>query len=425
MDRIHRPDHQRVVVTGMGVISPLGHDVETLWEALLAGRSGVRRVESFDASEFPTQIGAEVRDFDPDIYIDRKEARRMARCSQFAIAATYEALRDAGLDAGFPDAERVGVHLGVAEGGFDVAIEGVRAAQERGWRRVLPYSLPESLANMSSYHVSQHFRTLGYLGTCVAACASGTQSVFEAAEVIRRGAADVMITGGAEALLNEYAFAGFCAMRGMSTRNDEPENAVRPFDADRDGFLMGEGAGILIIERLDHARARGARAYVEVLGGAASSDAFHIAQPAPDGAGAARAMRWAVQNAGLACEDIDYINAHGTGTPLGDEVETKAIKDVFGERAYEVPVSSTKSMLAHGMGTAGAFEAIACVKSLQTRTIHPTRNYETPDPACDLDYVPGEPRTVELRHTLSNSFGLGGQNACLVLGRLDGEVPRR
>ncbi len=416
-----RPDHQRVVITGMGVVSPLGCDVNVFWEALLAGRSGVARIQSFDVSDFPTQIGAEVRDFDPSTYIGRREARRMARCSQMAIVATLFALEDAGLQGGLPDPERVGVHLGTAEGGFDMAMQGVSLMQQRGWRRVMPFMLPETLPNMPSYHVSQFFGTLGHLGTCVAACASGTQAIYEASELIRRGVADIIITGGTEALINEFAFAGFCAMRGMSTRNHEPERAVRPFDADRDGFLMGEGAGILILERLDHARARGARAYAEVLGGATSSDAHHFAQPDPEGRGATRAMRWAVANAGLVPEQIDYINAHGTGTPIGDAVETKAIKQVFGERAYEVPVSSTKSMLAHGMGAAGAFEAIACVKTLQTQTIHPTINYETPDPECDLDYVPWEPRRARVRYTLSNSFGLGGQNACLVLGLVDGD----
>lgn len=425
MTEQHRPDNQRVVITGIGVISPLGHTGDELWSALLAGKSGVRRVESFDASDFPTQIGAEVRDFDVEKYIDRKDARRMSRCAHFAIIATQFALEDAGLSNGFADPERVGVQLGVAEGGFDIAVEGIQAAAERGWRRVLPYALPESLANMAGHHISETFGTLGYLGTTVSACASGTQSIYEAAELIRRGDADIVITGGAEALLNEYAFAGFCAMRGMSTRNDEPERAVRPFDADRDGFLMGEGAGIIIIERLDQARERGATAYAEVLGGAVSSDAYHIAIPDPEGDGAARAMKWAVANAGLELDDVDYINAHGTGTPVGDVVETKAIKKVFGEQAYNIPISSTKSMLAHGMGTAGAFEAIACIKTIQTQTIHPTINHELPDPECDLDYVPGTPRNATIRHTLSNSFGLGGQNACLVLGQLNGDIATR
>lgn len=418
--RNHRPNSERVVVTGMGVISPLGNDVQTFWEALLAGRSGVARIESFDVSDFPTQIGAEVKDFDPRAYLGRREAQRMARCTQMAVVATLFALEDAGLQHGFPDPERVGVHLGTAEGGFDMAIEGMYIMQSKGWRRVMPFALPEALPNMPSHHVSQYFGTLGHLGTCVAACASGTQAIYEAAELIRRGVVDIMITGGTEALINEFAFAGFCAMRGMSTRNDEPERAIRPFDADRDGFLMGEGAAILILERLDHALARGARIYAEVMGGATSSDAHHFAQPDPEGRGAARAMRWAIEAAGLTIDDIDYINAHGTGTPIGDAVETKAIKMVFGERAYEVPVSSTKSMLAHGMGAAGAFEAIACVKTLETQTIHPTINYEKPDPECDLDYVPWEARKATVRYTLSNSFGLGGQNACLVLGRLNG-----
>ncbi|HBY98059.1 MAG TPA: beta-ketoacyl-[acyl-carrier-protein] synthase II [Chloroflexi bacterium] len=410
----------QIVVTGLGAITPIGNTVATYWQSLLAGRSGVGPVTAFDASPFPTQIAAEVKDFDPSEYMDRKEARRMARCSQLAVAATHQALADAGLSDGFADAERVAVLFGTAIGGFEQAYINILALQSGGWKRVNPFAIPAMLPNMPGHHVSTLFGTHGYIGTVTTACASGTQAIVEAAHLIRRGAADVVITGGTEALINELTFAGFCAMRGMSTRNHDPERAVRPFDRDRDGFLMGEGAGVLILEREDLAQARGARIYCRVLGGAASSDAFHMAQPDPEGAGAVRAMRWALQNAGSRPEAIDYINAHGPGTPIGDAIETKAIKRLFGERAYEIPISSTKSMIAHGMGAAGALEAIACVKTIETQTIHPTINYETQDPECDLDYVPEGPLRARVRYTLSNSFGLGGQNACLVLGSVNG-----
>lgn len=417
MDKLQLP---QVVVTGLGVITPIGNTIEGYWQALLTGRSGVGRVTCFDASAFPTQIAAEVKDFDPAEYMDRKEARRMARCSQFAIAATRQALTDAGLSDGFADAERVAVLLGTAIGGFEQAYNGILMLQSGGWKRVNPFAVPSMLPNMPGHHVSTLFGTRGYISTVVTACASGTQAVVEAAHLIHRGVADVVITGGTEALINELTFAGFCAMRGMSTRNDEPERAVRPFDKERDGFLIGEGAGVLILEREDLARDRGARIYCRVLGGAASSDAFHMAHPDPEGAGAVRAMRWALQDAGTNPDEIDYINAHGPGTPVGDAVETKAIKTLFGERAYEIPVSSTKSMIAHGMGAAGALEAIACIKTIETQTIHPTINHEIQDPECDLDYVPEAPRPARVRYVLSNSFGLGGQNACLVLGAPNG-----
>lgn len=417
METTPRP---QVVVTGLGAITPLGNSVESFWQSLLAGRSGVSPVTAFDASPFPTQIAAEVKDFDPADYMDRKEARRMARCSQMAVAATRRALADAGLSDGFADAERVAVLLGTAIGGFEHAYNGILMLQSGGWKRVNPFAIPSMLPNMPGHHVSTIFGTRGYISTVVTACASGTQAVVEAAHLIHRGVADVVITGGTEALINELTFAGFCAMRGMSTRNHDPERAIRPFDKDRDGFLIGEGAGVLVLEREDLARGRSARIYCRVLGGAASSDGFHMAHPDPEGAGAVRAMRWALQDAGVSPDEVDYINAHGPGTPVGDVVETKAIKTLFGERAYEIPISSTKSMIAHSMGAAGALEAIACVKTIETQTIHPTINHESPDPECDLDYVPEGPRTARVRHVLSNSFGLGGQNACLVLGSANG-----
>ncbi len=413
-------DDPGVVVTGLGAITAIGNNVESFWASLLAGRSGVARVTGFDPSPYPTQIAAEVKDFDPTDYIDRKEVRRMARCSHLGIAAAREAVTDAGLADGFPDPERVAVVLGVAAGGWDQAYANIVTLQNSGWKRVNPFVMPAVLANMPGHHISTIHGTLGYISTIETACASGTQAVFEAAHLIQRGVADIVITGGTEAIVNELTFAGFSAMRGMSQRNDEPERAIRPFEKDRDGFLLGEGAAILILEREELARARGAKIYCRVLGGAASSDAFHMAHPDPEGAGAVRAMRWALQDAGIGLDEVDYINAHGPGTPVGDATETKAIKALFGERAYEIPVSSTKSMIAHAMGAAGALEALACVKTLETQPIHPTVNYEVPDPDCDLDYVPEGPRRARVRATLSNSFGLGGQNACLVLGAANG-----
>ncbi len=409
----------RVVITGMGAITPLGLTVPELWQGLLAGRSGVRPITHFDASPFPSRIAGTVLNFDPTRYLAPKEARRMARVSQFAIAAAQEAMADAQLSPETVDPERLGVVVGTGMGGFERIDEGMVALRTRGPARVSPFALAAGLPNMPAHHVSVMASAMGPISACVTACAAGTQAVGEATEFIRRGVADIVICGGVEGLVFEGSLAGFCAMRALSVRNDEPERASRPFDAGRDGFILSEGCGILVVERLEHALARGASIYAEVLGHASSSDAYHIAAPAPDGQGAVRAMRWALQDAGLSPEQVDYINAHGTSTPVNDAVETYAIKTLFGERAYEVPISSTKSMLGHTMGAAGAIEAIVSALTIQHGIIHPTINYETPDPACDLDYVPNEPRRADVRVVLSNSFGLGGQNACLVIARLD------
>jgi 3-oxoacyl-[acyl-carrier-protein] synthase II len=417
MNHSHRP---AVVITGYGVISPLGNTVDEYWANLVAGRSGISRLQLFDPSPYPTQIAGEVKNFEPGDYMDRKEARRMGRFSQFAIAGARLALEDAGLGNGFEDPERVGIILGNSSGGYDVSYNNISALLQGGWKRVNPFAIPASLPNLASHHISHLFGTLGPISTISTACASSTQAMIDAAHLLQRGTVDVVISGGVEACINQATHAGFCAMRGMSTRNENPEAAVRPFEKDRDGFLLAEGAAIFIMETEERARARGAHIHCRVLGGAASSDAFHMAQPDPEGKGAVRAMRWAVQDAGLSLDDIDYINAHGPGTPLGDTIETRAIKTLFGERAYEIPVSSTKSMIGHAMGAAGAMEALACVKTLETQTIHPTINYDTPDPECDLDYVPEGHRPARVRTILSNSFGLGGQNACLVLGVVNG-----
>jgi len=410
---------RRVVVTGMGAMTPLALTMRETWEGLLAGRSGVALITQFDASELPSRIAGEIKGFDPKQYMNSKEARRMSRCSQVSIAMAQEALADAGLDAPVADGERVGVFIGSAVGGFERSLQGIDTLRSKGWSRLSPFTAMSSLVNMPSHHVSCLAGATGPISSVVAACATGTQAVGEASEFVRRGAADVMICGGVEALIHIGLVAAFCAMRGLSTRNDEPERASRPFDADRDGFIYSEGGALLVLESLEHAQARGARIRAEVLGHATSSDAYHVAQPHPEGKGAVRAMSWALESAGLTPDDVDYINAHGSGTPINGRVETLAIKKVFGERAYQIPISSTKSMLGHTMGGAGAIEAAVCVLTIENGIIHPTINLETPDSDCDLDYVPEGAREADVRVALSNSFGLGGQNACLALGRFE------
>ncbi len=376
------------------------------------------RITQFDASRLPCQIAGEVKGFEPRDYMEAKDARRMSRASQFVMAATREALTDAGLVDGFADPERAGILLGTGIGGVEKIAEAVEVQRQRGYDRLNPFLLPAMLGNLPGHHISKTYQALGPLNTVVTACAAGTQAVGEAAELIRRGAADVVIAGGVEAAITDFLIGCFCTMRAVPTSyNDQPERASRPFDKNREGFIFSEGCGILILEREDQARARGAHIYAEVLGHASSSDAFDIAKPDPSGAGAVRVMKWALRDAGLTPDQIDYINAHGTSTPANDAGETRAIKQVFGEHAYSIPVSSTKSMIGHALGGAGALEAIVCVQTLRHDLIHPTINYETPDPECDLDYVPNAARSTPVRATLSNSFGLGGQNASLVLGK--------
>jgi beta-ketoacyl-acyl-carrier-protein synthase II len=428
MNHNHRP---RTVITGLGAISPLGLTAPEFWSGLLAGRSGIARVTQFDASGLPCQIAGEIKDFNPKQYMDFKEARRISRCSQLAIATAREALTDAGFAlSGFgttsvaaesADPERVAVVFGTAIGGLEKADEGISALRSGGYSKINPFAVPGSVPNMPGHHVSQVYHTLGPLNTIVTACASGTQAVGEATELIRRGAADVVITGGVEATIRDFSLGGFASMRALPLNyNDQPEKASRPFNADREGFVFSEGCAILILEELGHALRRGATIYAEVIGQASSSDAYHMAAPDPTAEGAVRAMRWALGDAGLAVSDIDYINAHGTSTPANDAGETLAIKKLFGEHAYSVPISSTKSMMGHPMGAAGALEAIVCALTIRDGVIHPTINYEHPDPECDLDYVPNTARSVPVRTTLSNSFGLGGQNACLVLRKFEG-----
>lgn len=412
----------RVVITGMGMLSPLGNTVEESWENMMAGRSGITRITQFDASELSTQIAGEVKDFIARDYMDFKEARRMSRASQLAVAAARMAVADAGLPEQVPDPDRTGVLVGTAAGGMERAFEEMDTFKDRGVRAVSPFGMTMFLCNMPTHHVSLTTGSTGPLSTIVAACATGTQTIGEGAEFIRRGAADMMLAGGVEGLIHVSAIVGFGAMRALSTHfNDDPGRASRPFDKDRDGFILAEGAAIVVLERLDKALARGARIYGEVLGHASSSDAFHVAAPDPEAKGAIRAMQWALDDAGLTPADVDYINAHGTSTPANDATETLAIKRLFGERAYGVPISSTKSAMGHAMGAAGTIESIFTLLGLGRGIIPPTWNYETPDPECDLDYVPNAPRPASLRIALKNSFGLGGQNACLVLGRYSNE----
>lgn len=404
----------RVVVTGVGAVTPLGLTAEETWRGLLAGRSGIGPITQFDPSHLPVRIAGEVKGFDPGRYLPVKEARRIARVSQLVVAAAQEALRMAGRSP--PLGERAGVAIGTGIGGLEWAFAQVRILWERGWERVSPFAITASLPNMPAHHVSEWAQALGPILAVSTTCAAGTQAVGEGAEMIRRGAADVVIAGGGEGFIHEAALAGFAAMRALSTRNEEPQRASRPFDAQRDGFVLAEGAGILILERWEHAQERGAPILAEVLGWSSSSDGFHVAQLDPEGRGAMRAMEWALRDARVCPEAVDYINAHGTATPLNDAIETRAIKGVFGPHADRIPVSATKSMTGHAMGGSGAIEAVVCVLTLRDQVIHPTINLEEPDPECDLDYVPGQARRAGVRVVLSNSFGLGGQNACLVLG---------
>lgn len=409
---------RRVVVTGLGAISPLGLDFPTTWQNLVAGRSGVAPITLFDASAYKTRIAAEVKGFDPNARFGQREARRMDRFMQFAVVAAEEAVRHAQLPLEAIDRQRAGVVMGSGIGGIGTMFEETRTLLEKG-PRVNPFLVPRMLADSGPGIVAIRFGLQGPNLAVVTACASGTNAVGEATHIIRRGDADVMLAGGAEAAITPLALAGMNVIGALSTRNDEPEKASRPFDAQRDGFVMGEGAAFLVLESLEHAQRRGARILAEVVGYGSTCDAYHITAPAEDGAGAALCMRNALQSAGLRPQDIDYINAHGTSTRLNDKSETAAIKTVFGEHAYQVPVSSTKSMTGHLLGAAGALEAAFCVQALQDGVLPPTINYEFPDPECDLDYVPNQARQAAIRYAMSNSFGFGGHNATLILRRWD------
>lgn len=410
----------RVVITGLGVISPVGTGLETFWSNLTAGVSGVRRITRFDPTDYGTQIAAEVQDFDPTKYIDKKEARRMDRFTQFALAATSMAIQDAALDLEQVDRDRVGVIMGTGVGGIGTLEEQHKILLNRGPGRVSPFFIPMMIANMGAGQIAITYGLRGCNVVTTSACASGNNAVGEAFRVLQRGQADVMLSGGCEASITPLAVAGFIQMKAMSTRNEEPEKASRPFDAQRDGFVIGEGSAVLIMETLEHARRRGARIYAEIVGYGASCDAYHISAPDPEGKGAVLAMNLALQDAQLAPEAVDYINAHGTSTPLGDNVETLAVKQVFGNAAYRLAVSSTKSMTGHLLGAAGGLESVVCVMALHQGVIPPTINYEQPDPECDLDYVPNKARHTEVEVALSNSFGFGGHNATLMFKKFHG-----
>lgn len=408
---------QRVVVTGLGVISPVGLGLPAFWESLLAGANGISPIEGFDTAGFDTRIAGQVRDFSLGSRIGHKDARRMARFTQFAVAAAFEALEHAGISIADFDPYAVGVTLGCGIGGLDVIEEQHKVLQSKGPRRVSPLLIPMFIPNIAAGQVAIQTGAKGPNTCPVTACASAAHAIGDALRILQRGEAQVMITGGTEAAITPLSLAGFNAARTMSTRNEAPAQASRPFDAGRDGFVMGEGAGVLILETLDSAQARGANILAEIAGYGMTNDAYHITAPTPEGEGLSEAMRRAVDDAGLALAQIGYINAHGTSTPLNDITETRAIHALFGAHARQLAVSSTKSMTGHLLGAAGGIEAVATVMSLNSGRIHPTRNLETPDPACDLDYVPGSARRLALEAALSNSMGFGGHNAVLAFRR--------
>jgi len=408
---------RRVVITGMGIISPLGSDLAEFWKRLTAGESGIGPVTRFDTTGYDSRIAGEVKDFRAEDYMDRKDARRADLFVQYAIAGTRKAVAQAGIEAGKVDPTRYGVVIGSGIGGIATFEDQHKNLMEKGPSRVSPFFIPMMISDMASGMVSIQFGAKGPNYCTVSACSSGAHAVGDAYRIIERGEADVMITGGSEAPITPVAFAGFCSMKAMSTRNDEPTRASRPFDSERDGFVMGEGAGILVLEDYEHAKQRGAAALAEIVGYGATGDAHHMTAPAPEGEGAARAMRAAVCDSGLSLESFGYMNAHGTSTPLNDKFETQAIKSVFGEHAKKLAISSTKSMTGHLLGAAGGLETIICVLALQSQCLPPTINYEHPDPDCDLDYVPNTARPVELQSALSNSLGFGGHNVTLALSR--------
>ncbi|TZE83383.1 beta-ketoacyl-ACP synthase II [Calorimonas adulescens] len=407
-------EKKRVVITGMGVITPIGIGLDEYWNALKEGKSGIDYITKFDASEYSTRIAGEVKAFDPVDYIDKKEAKRMDRFTQFAVAATSMAIKDASLDLAKEDSERIGVILGTGVGGIETLEDQFRVFYEKGPGKVSPFFIPMMIANMAAGQVAIIFGAKGVNETTISACASATNAIGDAFRFIQNGEADIIITGGAEAPITPTAFAGFCSMKAMSTHNDNPKEASRPFDAERDGFVMGEGAGILILEELTHALRREARIYAEIVGYGLTADAYHITTPAPEGEGAARAMRNALNDAGISPEEVQYINAHGTSTDYNDKFETMAIKTVFKDHAYKLAVSSTKSMTGHLLGAAGGIESVATVLSIYDGFVAPTINYKTPDPECDLDYVPNTGRHIDINYAVKNNFGFGGQNASLI-----------
>jgi 3-oxoacyl-[acyl-carrier-protein] synthase II len=414
--------HKRVVITGLGCISPLGNDVSTLWRNIISGKSGVGIITHYDTSQFKVKIGAEVNDFDAAALFGQREARRMDPFTQYGLAAALQAVTNSGLQVTEKNRDRIGVITGTGIGGMNTLFEQIKVFYERGPERVSPFLVPMMLPDTAPGMIALQLGLHGPNMAVVSACASGTNALGEATENIRRGSADVILSGGTEAVIVPIAMAGLSVMTALSTHNEEPERASRPFDLHRDGFVMGEGAAILVLESLEHARNRGAHILAEISGYGTSNDAYHISAPAENGAGAVLCMQNALIDAGLSCSEIGYINAHGTSTPLNDKSETAAIKTVFGEHAYHIPVSSTKSMTGHLLGAAGALEALICVEVLQNSMLPPTINYETPDPECDLDYIPNQARKAEVHNIMSNSFGFGGHNATIIVSRYMGST---
>lgn len=406
---------KRVVITGMGAITPIGIGKDEYWAALLSGKSGIDKITRFDATDYATQIAGEVKDFEPGKYMDKKEAKRMDRFTQFAIAASKMALEDSALNLEAEDRTRIGTIIGTGIGGMDTLHDQFKVLFEKGPGRVSPFFVPMMIANMAAGQTSIAFGLQGPCTCVVTACATGTNAIGDAFRMIQHGQADVMVAGGTEAAISPTAVAGFCSMKAMSTRNDEPQKASRPFEKSRDGFVMGEGAGVVILETLEHALARGARIYAELVGYGTNADSYHITAPAPEGIQAAKCMAMALEDAGMSPNDIDYINAHGTSTPLNDKNESLAIKRLFGEHAANIAISSTKSMTGHLLGAAGAIECIASAMTIYTSKVHPTINYDEVDPELDLDYVPNVAREKEVNAAMSNSFGFGGHNATILL----------
>jgi 3-oxoacyl-[acyl-carrier-protein] synthase II len=409
---------RRVVITGMGTVNSLCCDVPSFWSALLAGKSGIGSIEQFDTTAFKVHFGGEVKNFDPEPLVDKKKTHRLDRFAQFALVASHSAVIDCALDLSKEDPYRCGVIIGSGIGGLNEFEEQHGRYKDHGPGRISPFVIPKMIPNAAAGNVSIEFGLAGPNTAVSTACASAAHAVADALRAIQWNYADIMLAGGSEAVITPMGVGGFCSARALSLRNDEPQRASRPFDKDRDGFVLSEGAGIVVLEELEHARKRGATLYAEVLGCGSTADAYHITQPHPSGTGAAKAMQLALRDARLNPEDIQYINAHGTSTPLGDEAETKAVKEVFGNHARKLAISSTKSMLGHLLGASGGVELIVTALTLRHRVVHPTINYETPDPVCDLDYVPNTAREMMVRHALSNSFGFGGHNCTLVVGAI-------
>jgi 3-oxoacyl-[acyl-carrier-protein] synthase II len=410
---------RRVVITGLGLVTPIGSTIEEFWTNLIAGKSGVSKLTKFDASILPTQIAAEVKDFNPEKYLDKKQVRRLDASQQYAIVAAGNAIEDSGIDTNKINLERAGVIIGSGIGGIETFEKQHSIVIQQSPLKVSPFFIPMMIPDMAAGMVSINFGFKGPNFATVSACASSSNSIGDALMIIQRGAADIMLSGGAEATITMTAMAGFCSAKALSSRNDAPEKASRPFDAQRDGFVMGEGAALLLLEELEHAKARGARIYAELIGLGMSADAYHMTAPIPDGSGAARSMVAALKDAGISHEEVDYINSHGTSTELGDIAETMAVKSVFGDRAYKIPVNSTKSMIGHLLGAAGAAELAATILEIYKGVLHPTINLEFPDPQCDLDYVPNQARDAKIRCALSNSFGFGGHNTTLVVRKYE------